>query len=131
MNQNLLPLIRAIVQATEDVQAIDDAVAAIDFLLETIAPKARAALAELAEPPAPTTEWPTEPGWYWFYGRMERPTEAPRLYPVQVFENGAAAAGGYFMGIRTAVGVWLRVEVPDLRPAFEAAMKARADGAHE
>ncbi len=81
-----------------------------------------------------TRDWPTEPGWYWFYGwaygritRANGNPEAPRLEAAQVHQAGSGS-GQHLMHIRTgqfmyksegAIGLWLPMDVPEL-PELEA-----------
>ena len=69
-----------------------------------------------------TAEWPTDPGWYWFYGyRFGRDDDKdkPELLPVQVWRiaNGVAwvvGGRGHFMyqGEGTT-GLWLPLSEPE------------------
>lgn len=66
-----------------------------------------------------THEWPTEPGWYWFYGDphgIEK--HFTRLYPVRVYKvsNGWAhiAEGNFMFPSEASDGVWIKMIVPKL-----------------
>ncbi len=66
-----------------------------------------------------TKEWPTERGWYWFYGQTSRILwdMEPRYVPVRVFKDGTGkpvyAGGGQFLykaeGMR---GLWTPMVMP-------------------
>lgn len=64
-------------------------------------------------------EWPTESGWYWFYGVLSKSADTPRLKPVQVRRTGNGhmfyvIAGGFAYQQEGARGYWLPAVVPDL-----------------
>lgn len=63
-----------------------------------------------------SSEWPIEPGHYWFYGtRYEN--EEPELCHIEVWkcQNGVAyVVRGSFMYQSEANGVWLPLETPEL-----------------
>lgn len=73
-----------------------------------------------------TREWPTEPGWYWFYGRLStlngtRDGKPGRteLRPIQVFRCGdgglAYSAMTFFIyESEGAEGWWVKAEIPEL-----------------
>lgn len=68
-----------------------------------------------------TKEWPTEPGWYWFYGQKFRGWNDdgdPQLYMVIVHKtrNGVACVvDGHFMYAQEgAWGWWQPAILPDL-----------------
>lgn len=63
-----------------------------------------------------TEQWPTEPGWYWFYG-----TEADmavRLMAVEVVVSNKQTlmykAGMVYIYPQSAFGVWLPIVMPEL-----------------
>lgn len=65
--------------------------------------------------------WPTEPGWFWFYG-SELGSE-PRLMPIEVWgpvrnSGGGSSllysAGSHFISTSDAVGVWTKLETPNI-----------------
>jgi hypothetical protein len=62
-----------------------------------------------------TTDWPTEPGWYWFYGKRYG-EEKHSIGTVEVFNvsNGVMRVlGGAFMYPQEGhVGVFQRIETP-------------------
>lgn len=69
-----------------------------------------------------TTEWPTEPGWYWFYGRLSaiatRMDASPRLYSVLVRKGSNhfayIAEGSFVYQEEGAVGKWIAADVPEI-----------------
>jgi hypothetical protein len=75
-----------------------------------------------------TENWPTEPGWYWFYGfrfsfecnwpnAMERIAK-PELHVVQVIKGNNCTvyvcSGAFLYKDEGARGVWQRVLEPEL-----------------
>ena len=74
-----------------------------------------------------TSEWPTEPGYYWFYGRRWRSSDCNDFYLVGVHELGGDVvyvqaeprcleieAGGPFIYKDTVgLGWWQKVQFPD------------------
>ena len=71
-----------------------------------------------------TNEWPTEPGYYWFYGQLfrDRSNSADEFHFIRVYEtaNGriVCVTGGYLLSRESGAGVWCPVGFPDL-PAEE------------
>ena len=67
-----------------------------------------------------TQEWPTEPGWYWFYGQCFRNWTGewcPRLYYVTArrCSNGMVyTTDGHFMYEEEAQGWWQPAVLPEL-----------------
>jgi hypothetical protein len=69
-----------------------------------------------------TEEWPTTPGWYWFWGQCFRSWKgdewSPNLYSVVVrrCSNGLAfVTNGHFMYQEEgAEGLWLLTVLPEL-----------------
>ncbi len=66
-----------------------------------------------------TTEWPVEPGCYWFYGHCFRDREhSPEFHFVKVrkISNGIAyVTGGHFLfKEEMGYGVWTQVDMPDV-----------------
>ena len=67
-------------------------------------------------------EWPTEIGWYWFFGwqfkRWERENLKPELLPVRVFKtaNGIAHVcnGAFMFTSEAGRGLWAQAEIPPL-----------------
>jgi len=65
-----------------------------------------------------TTEWPTEVGWYWFWGfRSLMLGEVKHLVPVNVRKTGGGFpmynAGGYFLyQAEGAAGHWTPMVLP-------------------
>lgn len=78
------------------------------------------ALHGLEDPtPSWSPEWPTEPGWYWFYGKRFRSSDKDELHPVQVYGTASPdvkcyAAGSAFIYEESATGLWLPLETPEL-----------------
>lgn len=62
-----------------------------------------------------TEKWPTEPGWYWFWGRGSGDA-LPSLYPVKVHEPGGIVnvPDGPFMYESQSEGMWCPAAVPEL-----------------
>ena len=69
-----------------------------------------------------TKEWPTEPGYYWFYGRRFRTIhlkqEANSTYFVEVFISSNKSpvyicSGNFLSKGEEAEGWWTRAELPD------------------
>lgn len=64
------------------------------------------------------TEWPTEPGWYWFYGRRSAFTEQSELFPTRVFKASNSvvyvASGGFIYQEEGATGIWQLMTLPEL-----------------
>jgi len=57
-------------------------------------------------------DWPTEPGWYWFYGKHYGINQF-RMGVVQVWENGTRILDGKFMYQQEGhVGVFQRIPTP-------------------
>ena len=74
------------------------------------------------DPPRPdiawTTEWPTEPGWYWFFGfRFKSRDRPPELATVRVHKTmkGVARVGGASFMYRGEGdhGVWAKLDTPE------------------
>ncbi len=73
------------------------------------------------QPPQWTKEWPTEPGYYWFYGRrfrISRTEEPTEMSFVEVFlsanKTPVYICNGNFLYKREASeGWWTRAELPD------------------
>jgi hypothetical protein len=69
-----------------------------------------------------TKEWPTEPGWYWFYGikfqMVKDYKDRTDLHPIKVrkIANGVAhIAGSHFLyKAEGADGWWAKMDLPDL-----------------
>lgn len=71
-----------------------------------------------------TTDWPTIPGWYWFYGdpyakASNKATIKVELYPVKVVKiaNGVSyISNGSFVYKREAAegGLWQPMQLPEL-----------------
>lgn len=65
-----------------------------------------------------TKEWPTEPGWYWFYGQTSRQLydRPPRMMLVKVSEivNGVCyvTEGRFLYKAEGARGLWVRAYRP-------------------
>ena len=71
-----------------------------------------------------TTEWPTEPGHYWFYGWCFRDRDKPaKFHCVEVWKlqkGRAYVTDGHFLyKAEGAEGVWQPVEFPELPPVRE------------
>jgi len=67
-----------------------------------------------------TSEWPTEPGMYWFYGwpfLQGEPTDEPEWVSVEVFFDGGGKSvwvgGGHFMFKSENRGLWTPAILPD------------------
>lgn len=64
------------------------------------------------------SEWPKEPGWYWFYGYLFGGEEKKILIPVEVFrgQNGMVySARSHFMWSSEGTdGIWQRIEMPEI-----------------
>lgn len=76
-------------------------------------------------------EWPTEPGWYWFYG-LRYSREQPELNPVQVWRagdgnNAYVVRGSFLYKSEGAEGVWQPMALPDL-PGEECACDGGPQG---
>ena len=71
-----------------------------------------------------TSKWPTEPGYYWFYGWCFNDRDGPaNLHYVEVFKiaNGIArVTDGHFLYEREGgEGIWRPVELPEIPCGFE------------
>lgn len=72
-----------------------------------------------------TKEWPTEPGWYWFYGHQWRAMydEASELVPIKVERCSNAwlyGAGSHFLyKAEGARGLWTPAIMPDLPADYQ------------
>jgi hypothetical protein len=74
-----------------------------------------------------TLEWPTEPGWYWFYGYTHKCQRSapPRLDVGQVFRMGGNGSkslahvvhGEFVYRAEGAVGWWASMDLPTNLPA--------------
>ena len=65
-------------------------------------------------------QWPTEPGFYWFYGHWPKSLE-PRLQVVQVVRDRLGEAvrvsfGAFMYPDETGAGLWRPIELPTLPP---------------
>ena len=74
-----------------------------------------------------TTEWPTAPGWYWFYGWaygkiVVGEPEPPRLEAAQVHMAGPFSkrflmtirSGAFMYKSEGAIGMWCPMMMPEL-----------------
>jgi len=65
-----------------------------------------------------TEEWPTEPGWYWFIGRLHHWCDE-ELRSVRVYVSGATRSGvvyetdGRFIYEDESAGVWCPAVLPE------------------
>lgn len=62
-------------------------------------------------------EWPTEPGWYWFYYHWNLSERKLRLTAVEVkkIANGLAYVGmGTFLYPGEVTGLWQPIAAPEL-----------------
>lgn len=76
-------------------------------------------VAEELETPAPwSDQWPTEHGWYWFYGRRSRFADRDDLFPIQVRETSIMGSYVYISGgtlvyaEEGARGKWQKIDLP-------------------
>ena len=67
-----------------------------------------------------TKEWPTERGWYWFYGQTSKIVwdMMPEYLPVQVRKDGAnrpfyVGGGRFLYKGEGARGLWTRMVTPE------------------
>ena len=74
-----------------------------------------------------THDWPTKPGWYWFYGDPHGnryKDQFVRLYPVRVgkISNGLSyvAEGNFTFKSQASDGVWTKMIVPSEPPEEDA-----------
>lgn len=63
------------------------------------------------------SEWPVNPGYYWFYGKRSRMSQKDELHVVQVWKisNGVTyvADGTFIFKEDGADGVWLVLDQPN------------------
>lgn len=60
-----------------------------------------------------TTEWPTERGWYWFYGQP-CPGAVLCLTTCYSAVGGKLWTGGYYLDPCEAIGAFLPIDVPHI-----------------
>ena len=67
-----------------------------------------------------TKEWPTERGWYWFYGQTSKMVwdMRPEYVPVRVGRGGDdkpfhVGRGGFLWEAEGARGLWTRMVMPE------------------
>ena len=73
------------------------------------------------EPPPPSwsPSWPTEPGWYWFYGKASENAEVrgPNLamaYTADAFLHVSLMRGYHIRQDLGATGLWLPLQTPEV-----------------
>jgi hypothetical protein len=66
-----------------------------------------------------TKQWPTQSGWYWFYGFLwgqngSTPPEARPIRMVKISKGVLGDAGGFMIYETEAEGVWQEIDLPIL-----------------
>ncbi len=79
-----------------------------------------------------TEQWPTKPGYYWFYGwPFKDRDDKPKLHFVEVWKEGAFVTNGHFLyKSEGGEGYWMPVETPTPPKAYviHSLMHARCGG---
>lgn len=62
-------------------------------------------------------EWPTEPGYYWFFGWESSEDEKPKMHLAEVFRTSLSAVhivdGHFLYKEEGAKGKWMKATLPE------------------